>query len=110
MKTIRMGKQGLHIEAPGVIVNIERLKDSVDRNVTRVDVNANGDTCWWCQDAGSILGRRGIGIRIVQGNNPPLDDDLFNALFALFRRGMSPSDIKNSVDEAWEQHDNTAVW
>lgn len=66
LKTIRIprGYDGLHIEAPGVIVNIEKITEGM----TRVDVNANGDRYagepeWWCEP--SELEPRGIGIRIV---------------------------------------------
>jgi hypothetical protein len=70
--------QGLHIEAPGCIVNIRNLNDSEGQPITFIDVNADGDRYsgepeWWCIDAGAILGVRGIGIRIVQGIDKPTE-------------------------------------
>ena len=74
--TRRSRPPSLHIEAPGCIVNIDLLTDSEGRNVTRVDVNANGDRYagepeWWCIDAGATLEPRGIGVRVVQGTPRP---------------------------------------
>ena len=77
-RVIQMGRRSkdLHIEAPGVIVNICQLTDAEGRRVTRVDVNADGDRYraeseWWCVDAGATLGPRGIGVRIVEGAECP---------------------------------------
>jgi len=54
------------------IIHIELLHDAEGRDVTRVDVSANGNRFagepeWWCADAGSPLEPEGIGIRVVQG-------------------------------------------
>jgi len=75
-KTVRMGRKNLHIECPGCIVHISRLHDAEGHEVTRVDVNADGDRYagdpeWWCVDAGTTLGARGIGVRIVKGAPKP---------------------------------------
>lgn len=78
-KTIILNRRckPLHIEAPGCIVNIDLWYDAEGRNVTKVDVSANGDRYagdaeWWCADAGARLEPRGIGIRIVQGIPKPV--------------------------------------
>lgn len=62
-----------HIEAPGCIVNIHpSLADSDGRKVTRIDISADGDRYagdpqWWVD---AEAGNRGIGVRIVQTNEP----------------------------------------
>jgi len=80
MRTITMGPRSLplHIEGPGILVNIRQLTDCEGRPITRVDVSADGDRCleppaeqWWCADAGAILEPRGIGIRVVKGIPKP---------------------------------------
>lgn len=72
----------LHIEGPGVIVNMEMLTDSEGREVTRVDVQADGARYaldephdqWWCADAGNVLSPSGIAVRIVKGIDKPTEN------------------------------------
>lgn len=84
------GKETLHIEAPGCIVNIHAgLADAAGREVTRVSVDANadkyaGDPQWWCPD---LQDPKGLGIRVVQMDKPTLHimDSLVDELDSAFQ-------------------------
>lgn len=74
LKTVRVprGYGGLHIEAPGCIINVQTsgLSGPNGEPMTHVSVNADGDryagdTPWWAIP-GAVVDSRGVGLRIIE--------------------------------------------
>jgi hypothetical protein len=92
--TARAADKTLHVEAEGVLVNIQvGLSDDEGRRVTRVDISPDDATRGgrWYQDGARI-------VELLPGENPPTTRDLHDLLVAA-RRTRDEIEHEISQDE-----------